>query len=64
MTNSDETKDTFCKDLESLLNSVPKEDKWLVLGDFSARVGTAHKTWEGIIGRNRVGTATAMDTYF
>ena len=45
MTNSDETKDKFYEDLESLL----KEDKLLVLGDFNAGVGTDHRTWEGII---------------
>ena len=59
MTNSEETKDKFYEDLESLLNSVPKADKLLVLGEFSARAGTDHKTWEGIIGRNRVGNSNS-----
>ena len=52
MTSSDDTNDEFYEDLESLLNSVPKKDKLLVLNDFNVRVGTYHKTWEGIIGRN------------
>ena len=59
MTNLEETKDKFYDDLESLLATVPKEDKLLILGDFNARVGTDHKTWEGTIGRNGVGKSNS-----
>ena len=38
MTNLDETKDKFYEDLELLLNSAPKEDKLLVLGDFNVKL--------------------------
>ena len=55
MTNPDDTKDKFYEDLDSLIKTIPKEDKLLILGDFNARVGTDYTTWEGIIGRNGVG---------
>ena len=59
MTNSDETKDKFYEDLGSLVNSFPKEDKFLVLSDFSVRVETDHKTWEGSIRSNGVGNSNS-----
>ena len=52
MTNPDDIKDKFYEDLDSLIKTIPKEDKLLILGDFNARVGTDYTTWEGIIGRN------------
>ena len=55
MTNPDDIKDKFYEDLDSLIKTIPKEDKLLILGDFNARVGTDYTTWEGIIGRNGVG---------
>ena len=55
MTNPVETKDKFYEDLESAIESVPTKDKLIVLGDFNARVGSDHKTWDGVIGRFGVG---------
>ena len=55
MTNPDEVKDKFYEELESLINKVPKKDKLIILGDFNARVGTDHQTWEGVIGKHGIG---------
>ena len=55
MTNPEDIKDKFYEDLDRLIQSISKDDKLLILGDFNARVGTDYNTWEGIIGRNGVG---------
>ena len=53
MTNPDEVKDRFYDDLDSVISAAPRTDK--LLGDFNARVGTDHQTWEGVIGSEGVG---------
>ena len=55
MTNPEEVKDKFYEELELLIDKVPKQDKIIILGDFNARVGTDHQTWEGIIGKHGIG---------
>tara|TARA_B110001454_G_scaffold15635_1_gene14033 strand:+ start:278 stop:3463 length:3186 start_codon:yes stop_codon:yes gene_type:complete len=55
MTNPEDIKEKFYEDLDTLLKSIPSQDKLFVLGDFNARVGTDFQTWEGIIGMNGVG---------
>ena len=50
MTNPDEVKDKFYNDLDDVISAKPRTDKLILLGDFNARVGTDHQTWEGIIG--------------
>ena len=50
MTNPDEVKDKFYDDLDSVISAAPRTDKLILLGDFNARVGTDHQTWEGVIG--------------
>ncbi|VDM01138.1 unnamed protein product [Schistocephalus solidus] len=50
MTSSDAAKDKFYEDLHSLLATVPKADKLIVLGDFNARVGTDRASWRGVLG--------------
>ena len=62
MTNPGKRKDKLYGDLELLRNSVAKEDKFLVLCDFSARVGTVHQ--KGLSEGTESETATAMDTCF
>ena len=64
MTNPDEVKDKFYDDLGSVISAVPRTDKLILLGDFNARVGTDHQTWEGVIGTEGVGSATAMASSF
>ncbi|KAJ1164377.1 hypothetical protein NDU88_004817 [Pleurodeles waltl] len=61
MTHPEETKDKFYEDLESLIASVPKEDKLVILGDFNARVGADYQTWEGVIGRNKIDKSNSND---
>ncbi|XP_013793840.1 craniofacial development protein 2-like [Limulus polyphemus] len=59
MTNQDETKDMFYEDLESVISSVPRYDKLVILGDFNARVGSDHVTWEGVVGKHGIGTCNS-----
>ena len=54
MTNPDEVMDKFYDDLESAIPAAPRIDKF-ILGDFNARVGTYHQTWEGMIGSEGIG---------
>ena len=54
MTNP-EVKDKFYDDLDSVISAAPRTDKLILLGDFNARVGTDHQTWEGVIGSEGVG---------
>ena len=55
MTNPDEVKDKFYDDLDSVISAAPRTDKLILHGDFNARVGTDHQTWEGVIGSEGVG---------
>ena len=55
MMYSDEFKSRFYEELDSLIKSVPRQDKLILLGDFNARVGTDFQTWKGVLGRNGVG---------
>ena len=55
MTNPDAAKDKFYQDLDTAISKTPKKDKLIILGDFNARVGTDHHTWQNIIGKNGVG---------
>ena len=61
MTNPDEVKDKFYDDLDNVISATPRTDKLILLGDFNARVGTDHQTWEGVIGPE---SATAMVSCF
>ncbi|VDL89424.1 unnamed protein product [Schistocephalus solidus] len=56
MMSSDGAKDKFYEDLHALLATVPKEDKLIVLGDFSTRVGTDHAAWQGMLGPHGLGS--------
>ena len=55
MKHSDEFKSRFYEELDSLIKSVPRQDKLILLGDLNARVGTDFQTWKGVLGRNGVG---------
>ncbi|VDL91908.1 unnamed protein product [Schistocephalus solidus] len=50
MTSSDAAKDKSYADLHALLVTVPNLDRFIVLGDFNARVGTDHAARQGILG--------------
>ena len=55
MTNPDAVKDKFYDDLDSVISASPRTDKIILLGDFNARVGTDHQTWEGVVGTEEIG---------
>ena len=54
MTNPDKVKDKFNDDLDNIISATPRTEKLILLGDFNARVGTDHQTWEGVIGSEGV----------
>ena len=60
MTNPDEVKDKFYDDLDNIISATPRTDKLILLGDFNARVGTDHQTWEGVIGSEGVGNCNSI----
>ena len=39
-----------------MISAVPHIAKFILLGDFNARIGTNHQTWEEVIGTEGVGT--------
>ena len=55
MTNSDEVRDKFCEELDSLIIAVPKSCMLHVPEDFNVHVGKKHKVWNGVIGKHGVG---------
>ena len=46
LVSSEEDITSFYHALTTLLNSIPKEEGIVLLGDFNARVGTDHETWK------------------
>ncbi|VDL96871.1 unnamed protein product [Schistocephalus solidus] len=56
MKSSNAAKDEFYEDLHALLETVPKEDNLIVLGDFNARIGTDHAAWQGVRGPHGFGS--------
>ena len=54
MTSPVSVKEKFYEDLQAAIASVPKADKFVILGDFNARVGTDYTSWEGVLGKNGV----------
>ena len=57
---SDEIKDRFYGSLGDAIDDVPASHKLLVLGDFNARVGTDHTSWENTIGSHGVGNGNSV----
>ena len=55
MTNPDEVKERFYEDLRDAISVVPRSDKLIILGDFNARVGSDHMSWEGVLGKHGIG---------
>ena len=50
LTSSDEAKDAFYEELSALVKDVPPSNKFILLGDFNARVGTDCNNWKGVLG--------------
>ena len=46
-------------ELDATIARVPKTDKLILLGDFNARVGTDHQTWDGGIGKQGIGKSNS-----
>ena len=42
MTNPDDTKEVFYQQLDEVVRSVPTADRWIILGDLNARIGSNH----------------------
>ena len=55
MTYSDEEKEQFYLELSNTLDSVPKTDKLLILGDFNARVENSCNIWPNVMGHHGIG---------
>ncbi|KAI0221821.1 hypothetical protein LSAT2_026909, partial [Lamellibrachia satsuma] len=52
---TDETKEGFCTALDSILASIPTNDKVFLFGNFNSRVGKNAELWDGVTGRHGVG---------
>ena len=50
----DEEIGLFYSELRKVIRAIPAQDKIVLLGDFNARVGRDHETWE-VIGRHGIG---------
>ena len=59
---SDEIKDSFYNTLSDVIDAVPTSHKLLLLGDFNARVGIDHTSWENVISSHGVGNANSNGT--
>ena len=55
MTYSGKEKEQFYLELGNTLDSVPKNDKLLILGDFNAHVGNSCNTWPNVMGHHGIG---------
>ena len=55
MTNPDDVKEKFYEELEALISTVSQSDKLILLGDFNARVGKDHHSWEEVLGHHGIG---------
>ena len=60
MTNTDETKGKFYEDFEYVISAVLTAEKIIILGDFKAKVGQDHASWEGIQGKHRTGKCNGL----
>ena len=55
LTSPDNAKEQFYQQLSEVLQSTPKNDKIVLLGDFNARVGKDNSSWESVLGPHGVG---------
>ena len=62
LAKSDEIKDRFYDQLSDAIDEVPVSHKLLVMGDFNARVGTDHASWENVISSHGVGNENSNGT--
>ena len=62
LAQSDETKDNFYGALSDAIDKIPCSNKLLLMGDFNARVGSDHESWENTIGRHGFGNVNSNGT--
>ena len=55
LTSPDEAKEQFYEDLGHLIKATPPSDKFIILGEFNARVGKVSDDWKGVLGPHSVG---------
>ena len=55
----EDIKDQLYSQLDQVLTAVPREDKLILLGDFSARESRDSRLWNNIIGKEGVGKANS-----
>ena len=61
MTNPDENKEAFYIQLASVLCGIPRTDKLLLIGDFSARIGRDNDKWPLVMGKHGLGKCNSSD---
>ena len=52
---SEDIKDYFYDELDSLIDKIPKVEPLILLGDFNGRVGSDHQSWPPCIGHHGTG---------
>nr|AOE48155.1 hypothetical protein [Eumigus monticolus] len=57
--SDDDIKEKFYSDLDNILSNINRQDKIILLGDFNARVGKDYKVWNGVIGKEGVGSVNS-----
>ena len=62
LASSDESKETFYNMLTDAITNIPFSHKLLVMGDFNARVGADHTSWEKVIGKHGLGNENSNGT--
>ena len=55
MDSSNDAKDRFNDTLYSTLRRISQNDKFILPGEFNARVGRNHDIWHGVIGHHGFG---------
>ena len=55
MNNTDNVRDKFYEELETLISTVSQSDKLILLGDFNARVSKDYQAWQGVLGHHGIG---------
>ncbi|KAK2187215.1 hypothetical protein NP493_175g03012 [Ridgeia piscesae] len=55
VTNPDENKEDFYNQLASVLSSIPRTDKLLLIGNFNARIGRKNVKWPLVMGKHGIG---------
>ena len=55
-TSNEDDKDDFYRRLQVVLDTLPKKDLNIVMGDANAKIGTDNRGYEEIMGKHGLGT--------